>query len=81
MNDDPRQAEALARLSAKVQSLEELYTHQQRWMQLLDESIVEMRNDVARLRARCDLLVSRIDTAIALREEGEELPHEKPPHY
>ncbi|HRF01000.1 MAG TPA: SlyX family protein [Pirellulaceae bacterium] len=72
---------ALRRLEDKQQHLEELYTHQQKWVQALDESILEIRKELARLAARFTLLDSRIDTALAMREPGRDLLDEKPPHY
>ncbi len=72
---------ALRRLEEKQQHLEELYTHQQKWIQALDESILEIRKEIARLTARFTLLDSRVDTALAMREPGRDLLDEKPPHY
>lgn len=80
MSDELSRDAEIERLQTKLIYLEELYSHQQRWIQVLDESVIELRREIERAHARNEILLTRLDTAMALLESGGR-PNEKPPHY
>lgn len=62
--------------------LEELLAHQQHLIDTLNAEAVEQRKEIDRLTAS----VARLEKQLKLLAEfversGEDLPHEKPPHY
>ncbi|WP_425400955.1 SlyX family protein [Aeoliella sp.] len=62
--------------------LEELLAHQQHLIDTLNTEAVEQRKEIDRLTAS----VTRLEKQLKLLAEfversGEDLPHEKPPHY
>lgn len=63
----------------RIVQLEELYAHQQRLIQELNEVIVAMRGDVDRLATENLRLQNQIRQISTVA--GDDLPHEKPPHY
>lgn len=79
--ENPTEPQTLARLESRLQRLEEFYLHQQRWIQTLDQVLVELRADLERLEKRLEITHSRIEWSIEMRDRGDDLPHEKPPHY
>jgi len=85
MSDSERSAdhesEKLERLEARLQRLEEFYLHQQRWLQTLDEVLRDLRLDLERLEKRVEITQARVEWSIEMRDRGDDLPHEKPPHY
>jgi SlyX protein len=71
----PNPADADARLKA----LEERLTFQQRLLDELHQALVAQQGDVARLERQlghCRAALERLADG-----QGEDLPHEKPPHY
>ena len=67
-------------MADRVIKLEELMTHQQHTLQQLDEVVrntnLGMEELRRSLRAELDRLKWQFDN-----RSGEDLPHEKPPHY
>ena len=70
----------IAKLQSKIVYLEELYSHQERWIKVLDESVLEARKEAAHARNQNEILAVRLDTELALLEAGGH-HNEKPPHY
>ncbi len=54
--------------------------HNQHEMQQLSEVIFELRKEVDTLRGQVDRLEGRL-TWLMSKNQGEDMPHEKPPHY
>jgi SlyX protein len=70
MNDD-----------ARLVALEERLTFQQRLIDELNSVVLQQRRELDRLTqeaVQCRAVLERLRDAAAL---GENLPHEKPPHY
>jgi uncharacterized coiled-coil protein SlyX len=67
-------------LADRVHQLEELLSHQDRRHEQLNGEVVQLRNDLDRMKAglqrRVDQLESRVDDQSSLPD-----PDEKPPHY
>lgn len=62
--------------------LEELLAHQQHVIDTLDNELAEHRNELTRL----SLVVKKLESKLKLladyvQNSGDDLPHEKPPHY
>ncbi|MEZ6104864.1 MAG: hypothetical protein R3B96_01795 [Pirellulaceae bacterium] len=52
----------IAKLQSKIVYLEELYSHQERWIKVLDESVLEARKEAAHARNQNEILAVRLDT-------------------
>lgn len=66
-------------LLGRVTLLEELYSHQQRIVQELNEVLVRMQADIDRLTSENNRLREQLRNVV--ETAGDDLPHEKPPHY
>lgn len=68
--------------SDRQTQLEELLAHQQHLIDELNGVVTEQRLEMDSLQRRLKSLESKLQT-VAERVEagGEDLPHEKPPHY
>ena len=69
-----------ARLAAQAIELEQKLTFQQRAYEELNAVVLEQRTELEQLRRELANL-RRVVEALAERGGGEDLPHEKPPHY
>ena len=61
----------------RLRALEERLTFQQRLLEQFDEALLRQQGEIERLKR--DLTACR--AAIEQSSLGEDLPHEKPPHY
>ena len=70
-------------LLKRVVQLEELFSHHQHHVQQLNEVIVQMRDELDALKAKCAKQQSRLDSLSESRAfaEDEDLADQKPPHY
>lgn len=66
--------ESLKRLEEKIAYLERHVTEQ-------DKAMLEMADDIARLRRELKTLRERAGGGGAAEGEGETMPDERPPHY
>jgi uncharacterized coiled-coil protein SlyX len=62
--------------------LEELLAHQQHAIDALNAEVIEQRREIDRLR----VVVAKLESKATLLAEyversGDDLPHERPPHY
>lgn len=60
----------------RLAELETTVAFQERELAKLREAVLEQQKQLDRLNALCDALRKK-----ALEPPGEDLPHEKPPHY
>ena len=63
----------------RVAKLEELLMHQQHTIEQLNEIVIQLRGDLEKLQQKIDkqeLTINEMETRF-----GDDLPHEKPPHY
>ncbi len=67
-------------MNESVKHLEEKIAYLERHVTQQDKAMLEMADDIARLRKELLLLRERAMTSSAGRE-GDEAPDERPPHY
>lgn len=68
-------------LQRRIVRLEEIFSHQEHLVQQLNEAVVQLRQEVVRVDARCQEQERRI-RSFAENQEAERDPlEEKPPHY
>jgi SlyX protein len=65
--------------SERLIALEEKLSYQQRQFEELNQVIVEQHAQILQLRREIDVLSDTVRGV--LETGGENLPHEKPPHY
>jgi SlyX protein len=65
--------------SAAIVALEEKLTFQQRQLDQFNDVVLEQQAEINRLRREVNTLSEVVRGA--LEHDGEDLPHEKPPHY
>jgi SlyX protein len=63
----------------RVIRLEERLSYQQRQLEELNQVIVQQQSEI--LQLRCDVSVLNNTVRGLLEDRGENLPHERPPHY
>jgi SlyX protein len=63
----------------RILALEEKLSYQQRQFEELNQVIVEQQAEILQLRREIDVLSDTVRGV--LETGGENLPHEKPPHY
>lgn len=61
--------------------LEEILAHQEQLLENLDVAMTDLRDDLDRVRKQSKLTESQIEWLLANSGGGQDLPHEKPPHY
>lgn len=62
--------------------LEELLAHQQHTIDTLDKELANQRDEVSRLARSVEKLEAKLELlANYIQRSGDDLPHEKPPHY
>lgn len=62
--------------------LEELLAHQQHLIDALNTEVTGQRQEISRLSQSVERLEARLKVlAEYVQRSGEELPHERPPHY
>jgi SlyX protein len=76
MNDPERPRDEA--LEQRIQALEERLAYQQRLLEELNEVVLEQRGELDRLSRQAVASRATIEQLLA---QGEDLPHEKPPHY
>jgi SlyX protein len=74
--DNPQQS---SQLSQAFVALEEKLLFQQRELDQLNSVILEQQAELERLRREVTQLTASIRSV--LERSGDDLPHEKPPHY
>lgn len=69
-------------MSERITQLEELLSHQQHLLDALSEETRRQQGDLQALGRKVGLLEAQLRQLTGLVEAGgENLPHEKPPHY
>jgi SlyX protein len=63
----------------RLVALEEKLSYQQRQFEELNQVIVEQQTEIQQLRLEVNALSSAVKGL--MQNAGENLPHEKPPHY
>ncbi|QDU57878.1 SlyX family protein [Aeoliella mucimassa] len=62
--------------------LEELLAHQQHLIDTLNSVVTSQQSDINTLQQKTDRLEAKVKLLAEYMERvGEDLPHEKPPHY
>ena len=61
--------------------LEETLAHQEHLLENLDVAMTDLRDDLDRVRKQSKLTEAQIEWLLANSGQGQDLPHEKPPHY
>lgn len=78
--NDPSSAR-IHELQQRVVSLEELFSHEERKVQQLNQVVVDLRRELDQLNSQMAQLQARFRWVLENANNGENLPHEKPPHY
>lgn len=69
-------------MSDRITQLEELLSHQQHLLDALSEETTRQQGDLQALGRKVGLLEAQLRQLAGLVEAaGDNLPHEKPPHY
>ena len=79
MNDRPHTNDSFD-LAAQVVELQQKLTFQQQAYDQLNGVVLEQQTELTQLRREVDSLRQALQ-AVVDRGTGEDLPHEKPPHY
>lgn len=66
---------------SKIIQLEETLCHDQRTISELNEVVIRLSNEVESLRKQLQAFDARFQWLSENSVVGENLPHEKPPHY
>ncbi len=61
--------------------LEEMAAHQEQFLGQLNESLTQFRDQYDRLEKKLEQASSQVQWLMENSNPGEDLPHEKPPHY
>ena len=68
-------------LEKRVNHLEELFSHQEHLVHQLNDILANLQASFRQLEQRCAVQEDRLRWINENQTAGEDLPHEKPPHY
>ena len=68
-------------LQRRILQLEELFSHQEHLVHQLNEAVIELRNELARVEAKCNEQEGRIRSLAEQQVTARNPIDEKPPHY
>lgn len=68
-------------LQRRIMQLEELFSHQEHLVHQLNEAVIDLRGELARVEAKCNEQEGRIRSLAEHRVTQRDPIDEKPPHY
>lgn len=74
-------ADDLSQSEQRMNHLEELFAHQERFVHQLNEVVTQLQARVEQIEQRQIAQEGRLRWIVENQSAGDDLPHEKPPHY
>ena len=68
-------------LRRRIVQLEELFSHHEHLVHQLNEAVIQLRKELARVEAKCNEQEDRIRSLAEQRADERDPRDEKPPHY
>ena len=68
-------------LQRRIVQLEELFSHHEHLVHQLNEAVIQLRSELARVEAKCNEQEGRIRSLAEHQTTAREILDEKPPHY